>query len=210
MRIPQKDLPLTARQEQLLAFIVQQIRDQHFPPSVSEMVRFLDVRSKNDVAKILYVLQVKGYIEISGKARGIIVLHAGMGDTPSRTVQAPIMGNVQAGRPHGAEEYLDDWVNLPEKLVKKRKDVFLLKVRGDSMIKAGIFSGDLVIVEPTKEANHNDIVVALFHNEATVKRLIRIKNRTYLKPENPRYENIYPKDEWTIQGKVVGVIQRYS
>jgi peptidoglycan hydrolase-like protein with peptidoglycan-binding domain len=85
--------------------------------------------------------------------------------------------------------------------------VFLLRARGESMINAGIYDGDLVIVRPTKEAKHNDIVVALLHDEATVKRFIQIKNRSYLKAENPDFKNIYPKEEWMIQGKVVGVIR---
>ncbi|HYF05732.1 MAG TPA: S24 family peptidase, partial [Patescibacteria group bacterium] len=72
----------------------------------------------------------------------------------------------------------------------------------------GIFEGDLVIVRPTKEAKHNDIVVALLHDEATVKRYIQIKNRAYLKAENPSFKDIYPKEEWMVQGKVVGVIRQ--
>ena len=92
-------------------------------------------------------------------------------------------------------------------LIKSRRDVFLLKVRGDSMINAGIFEGDLVIVRPTHDVKNNDIVVALLHDEATVKRFIQIKNRAYLKAENPDYKNIYPKEEWMVQGKVVGVIR---
>jgi repressor LexA len=106
-----------------------------------------------------------------------------------------------------AEEQIEEWVNLPQTLVKGRRDVFLLKVRGESMINAGIYEGDLVIVRPAKEAKNNDIVVALLHDEATVKRLIFVKNRAYLKAENPDFANIYPKEEWTIQGKVVGVIR---
>ena len=83
----------------------------------------------------------------------------------------------------------------------------MLRVRGDSMVNAGIFEGDLVIVKPTKDVKNNDIVVALLHDEATVKRFIQIKNRAYLKAENPDYKNIYPKEEWMVQGKVVGVIR---
>lgn len=75
------------------------------------------------------------------------------------------------------------------------------------MINAGIHENDMVIVRPTKEAKHNDIVVALLHDEATVKRFIQIKNRAYLKAENPKFKNIYPRDEWSVQGKVVGVIR---
>ncbi len=72
---------------------------------------------------------------------------------------------------------------------------------------AGILEGDLVIVKPTKDVRDRDIVVALLHDEATVKRFMKVQNRVYLKPENEKYKNIYPQDEWTVQGKVVGVIR---
>ena len=75
------------------------------------------------------------------------------------------------------------------------------------MKNAGILEDDLVIVKPTKDVKHGDIVVALLHDEATVKRFIKVQNRVYLKPENDNYQNIYPKEEWTVQGKVVGVIR---
>jgi SOS-response transcriptional repressor LexA len=78
---------------------------------------------------------------------------------------------------------------------------------GKGRSKKGIFEGDLVIVRPVREAKNNDIVVALLHDEATVKRFVQIKNRSYLKAENPDYKNIYPKEDWMIQGKVVGVIR---
>lgn len=198
---------LTPRQKQLLEFIVKQIREYSLPPSLAEMATFLKVKSKNAAAKLLNSLEEGGYIETSGKARGITVLDS-LGSSLQRgMVRVPLMGSVQAGAPNYAEEFVEDWINLPQTMTKGRRDVFLLKVRGDSMINAGMFEGDLVIVRPTQEAKNNDIVVALLHDEATVKRFIQIKNRAYLKAENPDYPNIYPKEEWMIQGKVVGVIR---
>lgn len=198
---------ITERQKQLLQFIVKQIRDHKLPPSVSEMADFLGVKSKNAVAKLLDCLEKQGYIKTSGKARGIEVLDSLGQALDKGWLRVPIIGHVQAGSPHLAEEYVEDWINLPTTLIKGRRDVFLLRVRGDSMVNAGIHEGDLVIVRPTKDAKHNEIVVALLHDEATVKRYIQIKNRAYLKAENPKYKNIYPKEEWMIQGKVVGVIR---
>jgi repressor LexA len=198
---------ITSRQKELLSFIIKQIRDYNLPPSVSEMAEFLKVSSKNAVAKLLKSLEDAGHIKISGKARGIEVLNA-LGESLEKgLIAVPLVGNVQAGSPHLAEEQIEDWINLPSTLIRGRRDVFLLKVRGDSMINAGIYEGDLVIVRPVKDAKHNDIVVALLHDEATVKRYIQIKNRAYLKAENPKYKNIYPKEEWMVQGKVVGVIR---
>lgn len=200
-------MSITDRQKQLLKFIVEQIREHNLPPSVSEMAEYLGVKSKNAVAKLLDGLEDGGYLTTNGKARGISVLNSLSHSLEKGFIRAPILGSVQAGTPHLAEEFIEDWINLPQTLVKGRRDVFLLRVRGDSMIEAGIYEGDLVIVRPTREAKHNDIVVALLHDEATVKRFIQVKNRAYLKAENKDYQNIYPKEEWMIQGKVVGVIR---
>lgn len=198
---------ITDRQKQLLQFIVKQVRDFSLPPSISEMATFLKVKSKNGVAKLLDSLEEQGFIKTNGKARGIEVLNSLGESLVKGLVAVPLLGSIQAGTPHLAEEHIEEWINLPQTFVKGRRDVFLLRVRGDSMINAGIFEGDLVIVRPTKEAKNNEIVVALLHDEATVKRFIQIKNRAYLKAENPDYKNIYPKEDWMIQGKVVGVIR---
>ena len=198
---------ITKRQKELLQFIIKQIRDFNLPPSISEMATFLGVKSKNAVAKLLNTLEDEGFIKTSGKARGIQVLNA-LGESLEKgLISVPLLGNIQAGVPHLAEENIEEWINLPQTLIKNRRDVFLLKVRGDSMVNAGIYEGDLVIVRPTHDVKNNDIVVALLHDEATVKRFIQIKNRAYLKAENPDYKNIYPKEEWMVQGKVVGVIR---
>lgn len=199
---------ITDKQKKLLKFIIEEIREQGMPPSVSEMAAYLKLKSKNAVAKMLKQLEDKEYISTSGKARGISVLQT-LGESLQKgMISAPLIGSVQAGMPMLAEQNIEDWVNLPENLVRSRRDVFLLRVRGDSMKDAGMLEGDLVIVKPTKDVKHNDIVVALLHDEATVKRFIKIQNRMYLKPENEAYKNIYPKDEWTVQGKVVGVIRQ--
>jgi repressor LexA len=198
---------ITDRQKELLQFIIKQIREYSMPPSISEMATYLKVKSKNAVAKLLDSLEEQGFIKTNGKARGIEVLNALGESLVKGLVAVPLVGNVQAGSPHLAEEQIEEWINLPQTMIKGRRDVFLLRVRGDSMINAGIFEDDLVIVRPTKDVKNNDIVVALLHDEATVKRFIQIKNRAYLKAENPDYKNIYPKEEWMVQGKVVGVIR---
>ncbi len=200
-------MSITDRQKELLEFIVRQIREHSLPPSLSEMADHLGVKSKNAVSKLLASLEDGGYIETSGKARGVKVLNSLTDSLQKGLIRVPVLGSIQAGSPHLAEEFVEEWVNLPQTLIKGRRDVFLLRVRGDSMINAGIHEGDLVIVRPTREAKNNDIVVALLHDEATVKRFVQIKNRAYLKAENPDYQNIYPKEEWMIQGKVVGVIR---
>lgn len=198
---------ITSRQQELLDFIIKQIRDTQIPPSISEMATHLKVKSKNAVAKLIDALEESGYVKTNGKARGITVMDSLEEHLGTGMIRLPILGNIQAGTPHLAEEQIEEWINLPQTLVKRRRDVFLLRVRGESMIGAGIYEGDLVIVRPVREAKNNDIVVALLHDEATVKRFVQIKNRAYLKAENPDFKNIYPKEEWMIQGKVVGVIR---
>ena len=180
-------MSITDRQKQLLSFIIREIRERRLPPSISEMATYLKVSSKNAVAKLLDALGKQGYIKTSGKARGIEVLKT-LGESLQKgLVAVPLLGNIQAGSPHLAEEHIEEWINLPHSLIKGRRDVFLLRVRGDSMINAGIYEGDLVIVRPTKDVRNNDIVVALLHDEATVKRFVQIKNRAYLKAENSEY-----------------------
>jgi repressor LexA len=199
---------LTDKQQKLLSFIISEIRESSLPPSISEMASFLKVKSKNAVSKMLDQLEDKSFIKITGKARGIQVLET-MGQSIQKGMFAvPILGSIQAGMPTLAEQNIEDWINLPENLVRSRRDVFLLRVRGDSMKNAGILEDDLVIVKPSKDIKNNDIVVALLHDEATVKRFVKVQNRAYLKPENENYKNIYPQDEWTVQGKVVGVIRK--
>lgn len=204
---PDQDSNLSDKQEKLLNFIISEVREQNMPPSISEMADYLKVKSKNAVAKLLDQLEQKGYIRTNGKARGIQILNSIGRSIQKGMVAAPILGSIQAGLPTVAEQYIEDWINLPETLVKSRRDVFLLRVRGDSMKDAGILEGDLVIVKPTKDVKNKEIVVALLHDEVTVKRFIKIQNRAYLKPENENYKNIYPQEEWTVQGKVVGVIR---
>lgn len=199
---------LTPKQKQLLELLTDEIRSKGLPPSISEIAKSLQLKSKNAVAKLLRVLEDKGFIRRSGKARGIEVLNP-EGDPIGRGLMSvPVIGRVTAGLPMLAEEQIEDWLNLPTSLIKGRKDVFLLRVQGMSMKDAGILDKDLVIVKQQKIADVNDIVVALLDDEATVKRLVKKDSRFYLKAENKEYPNIYPEHEWSIQGKVIGVIRR--
>ena len=200
---------ITKRQKQLYDFIKSEINNKGLPPTISEMAKDLGVKSKNAIAKLLLALENKDLIKRDGRARGIQVFDDYGNEVQRGIVSIPLLGTVPAGGPVVVEEAVEEWVNVPTTMIAGRKDVFILQVKGDSMERAGILEGDLVIVKPTRDIKNNDIVVALLHDEATVKRFINIKGRKYLKPENPKYENIYPQDEWTVQGKVVGVIRQY-
>jgi len=201
---------LTPKQHKLLEYLTDEIRTSGLPPSVSEMAKSLHVKSKNAISKLLAGLEEKGYIRKSGKARGIEVLDQ-EGEAISRgMLSIPVIGRVTAGLPMLAEEQIEEWLSLPTSLIRGRKDVFILKVQGMSMKDAGILDKDLVIVKQQKIAEVNDIVVALLEDEATVKRLVKKDSRFYLKAENKDYPNIYPESEWSIQGKVVGVIRQMT
>lgn len=203
---------LTPKQKQLLDLLTDTVRNQGLPPSFSEMANILKLKSKNAISKLLKSLESKGYIRRSGKARGIEVLNPEGDAIGLGTISVPLIGRVTAGLPMLAEEQIEDWLNIPASLIRGRKDVFLLRVMGMSMKDAGILDKDLVIVRQQKTAEPNDIVVALLDDEATVKRLVKEKTSAgsafYLKAENKEYPNIYPEHEWSIQGKVIGVIRR--
>lgn len=200
-------MQLNKKQAQLLEYIKTQLAESGFPPTFSEMAKAVGVKSKNAVEKMLRKLELLGLIERDSTARGIRLLNREGDLIGAGQFAVPVVGAVAAGSPILAEENIEAWVNLPTTLIRNRRDVFILKVRGLSMKDAGILDGDLVIVRPNQEARHRDIVVALIEGEATVKRYINIDGRKYLKAENPAYKNIYPQSEWTIAGKVVGVIR---
>lgn len=200
---------LTERQRAILDFIQSEIQRKGYPPAVREIGEAVGLSSSSTVHAHLSHLEELGYIRRDPtKPRAIEVL-AGS-DNPSlyyqSLVRVPVLGRVAAGQPLLAEENVDDYFPLPRNFGPV-EEAFMLKVRGDSMIEAGIFDGDLVVVEHTGHADNGDIVVALIEGEATVKRFFREKESIRLQPENPRYAPIYAR-EVTVVGKVVGLVRR--
>ena len=128
------------------------------------------------------------------------------------TVRVPILGQISAGRPVLAEENIEGYISLDKFLVKYSRDVFALKVKGESMAGAGILDGDYVIVRKQSEVENGEIACVLVDNEATVKRFFRKNGRIELRPENPAYQSIYLTEnsasEVMILGKVVGVFRK--
>src|ERR1700750_2319747 len=129
---------LTPKQKQLLELLRDEIQRKGLPPSFSEIAQSLKFKSKNAVAKLLRVLEDKGYIRRSGKARGIEVLNPEGDPIGMGMISLPVLGRITAGLPMLAEEQIEDWLNLPVSLIRGRKDVFLLPVQGFSMKDAGI------------------------------------------------------------------------
>jgi len=195
---------LTPKQEQVLQFIQEEIRSRGYPPTVREICQGLGLRSSSTVHAHLSQLEKKGYIRRDPtKPRAIEVLTEEMDDM----VSVPIVGKVTAGEPILAVEHQEGTLILPREFVGTG-ETFLLRIRGDSMIGAGILDGDLVLVRRQDTADNGDIVVALINGEeATVKRFFREKEHIRLQPENENLEPIITK-ELRILGKVIGVLRR--
>lgn len=198
---------LTPRQSQVLELIRQHIIDTGYPPTRADIAQELGFRSPNAAEEHLKALARKGAIEIiPGTSRGIRLpenLEAGL----------PVIGRVAAGNPILAEENIEDRVDMPAGFFQPRAD-YLLRVRGDSMINAGILDGDLLAVHKTQQATNGQIVVARIEDEVTVKRFQRTRKRDQilLLPENPAYQPIevdLTTQAFAIEGLSVGVIRQH-
>jgi repressor LexA len=195
---------LSRKQEKALELIVKRTREQGYPPTLAELTEELGAASKNTAVKYLLILSRKGYIVWErNKARGIHLT----ADAGSDEVGVPLIGSVAAGTPLLAEQNIERYVPVPSYLLRSAAAHFLLRVRGQSMMHAGILPDDLVVVRAQAQAQVGEVVVALIDGEATVKRLAQTALQLYLKAENPLYPDIYPEGEWSIQGKVVALIR---
>lgn len=195
---------LTARQEQVLAFIRESIRTNGYPPTVREICAALELSSPSTVHAHLGNLERHGLIRRDpSKPRALDVVHE---LRPPRPL--PLVGRVAAGVPLLADENIEELVEVPGFLRRDDGD-FVLRVSGDSMTDAGIFNGDLIVVHPQGDAGNGDIVVALVGDEATTKRFYREGRRIRLQPENALYEPlVLDETEVRIIGRVVGVLRR--
>ena len=199
-------VPLTARQAEVLDFIKRYIHDTGYPPTRADIALELGFKSPNAAEEHLKALARKNAIEIiPGTSRGIRL--------PSLADRGlPLIGRVAAGNPILAEENIEDRVDLPAGFFQPRAD-YLLRVRGDSMIDAGILDGDLLAVHKTQQATNGQIVVARIEDEVTVKRFQRTRkrNQILLLPENQAYEPIkvdLASQSFAIEGLSVGVIRQ--
>jgi repressor LexA len=200
---------LTKRQEQILQIIADSVELNGYPPTYQQLCDKLGIHSKNGVKKHVDALVRKGYIEKDSSARGLRILAADYKPKGKSDTDVPLLGRVAAGTPVFAEENVERYIPVPRHLIKTEGRYYALKVRGDSMINAGIYENDLVLVRAINIATHNDIVVALINGEVTVKRLVSEGEQVYLRAENPAYSDIYPQESWSIQGKVIGLIREY-
>jgi repressor LexA len=208
---------LSDRQQGILDFLGDFIAKNGYPPSVREIGEAVGLSSSSTVHSHLNALENKGFIKRDpSSARALTVIDHNcqpMADIvdikparlPAHTVELPLLGRVAAGTPSYAEQNIEDTMVLPTQIVGDYSS-FLLTVKGESMIEAGIFDGDYVVVKEQNTASNGDIVVALIDDEATVKTFYREPDRIRLQPENHTMEPIYSRDVM-ILGKVIALLR---
>jgi repressor LexA len=195
------------RQLQIYEFIKSQIREKGYPPSVREICAAVGLKSTSTVHNHLAKLEKRGLIKRDGiKSRTIEIIE---NSTPKKEmIYIPIIGEIAAGMPILATENVEDFFPVPVDYIKNNKKLFILKVRGESMIDAGIFNGDFSILEQTNSAENGDIVAALIENEATLKRFFKEKDSIRLQPENKNMSPIIV-DDCKIIGRLVAIYRKY-
>jgi repressor LexA len=197
---------ITDKQRRILEFIKKELKAKGYPPSVREICEGIGIRSTSTVHGYLERLEKNGFIRRDPtKPRAIEILEDNDFLPKKELVNVPIIGQVTAGKPILAVENIEDTFPMPADLLPN-SNVFMLSVKGESMIDAGILDGDYVIVKQQAYAYNGDIVVALIEDEATVKRFYKEKGHIRLQPEN-RYMDPIIVREAIILGKVIGVIR---
>ena len=197
---------ISKKQQEILEYIKSQILQRGFPPAVREICEAVNLKSTSSVHSHLETLEKNGYIRRDPtKPRAIEILDDMFNLTRREMVHVPIIGQVAAGEPILAQENIEDYWPVPADRMPN-KQTFFLKVKGESMINAGIFNGDNVLVKKQPNAENGDIVVALVDDSATVKTFYKEDGYYRLQPENDTMDPIIVK-ECSILGKVFGVFR---
>lgn len=192
---------ITDRQKEVLTFISDFQEENSYPPTVREISEHFNI-SLRAVQDHITALQKKGYLSQTQKrSRSIRVLNENVQAPKLFVGKVPLLGTVAAGKPLLCEENLDGYVNLTEPFVRPGKSYFALRVRGASMINAGILEGDLAVVEQSSVAVDGQIVVAVIDDAITLKRYYKESDKIRLQPENPAFQPIYAKDV-----RIVGIL----
>lgn len=205
-----KDKKLTKRQKDILEYIKKFSANKKYPPSIREIAANFNLSSPATAHVHVNKLIEKGYLKRGKGSNHLLELQVPNEFENERdgVVSVPLLGKVTAGNPIEAIEVPDELISLPSYLIPKRKDVFTIRVDGDSMINAGIFDKDIVIVERTNVAKNGDIVVAMDdENQVTIKRYFKEKDYIRLQPENDYMLPIILK-EATILGKAIGLYRK--
>lgn len=200
---------ISNKQSEILEYIKEQILKKGFPPSVREICEAVNLKSTSSVHAHLETLEKNGYIKRdSTKSRTIEILDDSFQMVRTETVSIPVIGQVAAGEPILAEQNIESYFPLPAEMLPNGES-FILKVKGDSMINAGIFSGDSIFVKCCNTASNGDTVVALVDDSATVKTFYKEADHIRLQPENDTMDPIIV-DDCQILGKVYGVFRLYK
>jgi repressor LexA len=198
---------ISSKQQEILDFIKNEILNRGFPPSVREICEAVNLKSTSSVHSHLETLEKNGYIRRDPtKPRTIEIMDENFNMIRKELVQVPILGTVAAGQPILATENVESYFPIPAEYIPNNP-VFMLLVKGESMINAGILDGDHVLVEMTPTAKNGDKVVALIQDEATVKTFYKEDGYIRLQPENDSMEPIIVKEDLRILGKVIGVLR---
>ena len=200
---------ISKKQLEILEYIKSQILERGFPPAVREICEAVNLKSTSTVHSHLETLEKNGYIRRDPtKPRAIEILDDNFNLTRREMVNVPIVGQVAAGEPILAQQNIENYFPIPVDFMPNSQ-TFLLKVKGESMINAGILDGDMVLVEETPAASNGDMVVALVDDGATVKTFYKEEGIFRLQPENDFMDPIIVK-EVTILGKVIGVFRFFK
>ena len=200
---------ITAKQQEILDYIKDEILKKGYPPTVREICETVNLKSTSSVHSHLETLEKNGYIKRDPtKPRAIEICDDSFQMVRTEMVSIPIIGNVAAGQPILAEENIQDYFPVPADMVPQGES-FILNVRGESMINAGIFSGDRIFVNSCNTAHNGDIVVALVEDSATVKTFYKEADHIRLQPENDYMDPIIVQD-CEILGKVIGLFRMFE
>ena len=200
---------ISKKQLEILEYIKSQILERGFPPAVREICEAVNLKSTSSVHSHLETLEKNGYIRRDPtKPRAIEILDDNFNLTRREMVNVPIVGQVAAGEPILAQQNIENYFPIPVEFMPNRQ-TFLLKVKGESMINAGILDGDMVLVEEAPAASNGDMVVAMVDDGATVKTFYKEEGIFRLQPENDFMDPIIVK-EVTILGKVIGVFRFFK
>ncbi|MAI59502.1 MAG: repressor LexA [Rickettsiales bacterium] len=199
---------LTLKQKKLLDFLIDYHNKNRVYPTFDEMRDFLQIKSKSGIHKLLLSLEEKGFVNrLPHKARALSINT----NVNEKEKDLPFLGRIAAGNPIEAITESFEYISVPNYLVNNKDEHFTLEVTGDSMIDAGIYDGDIVVIRKTEVANSGDIVVALIdQNEVTLKRFRSFKNSKALEPANKNYKiRLFGEDRVKIQGTLAGLIRKF-
>lgn len=211
-----KEAELTKRQEEILEFIKTHIEKSGFPPTILEIQQEFSFKSPNAVQDHIRAIERKGLIRRSpNKWRGLELVGVAKNkndSAPPSTVAVPLVGRVAAGSPILAEENIEGMISVDRSLVHRATKLFALHVHGDSMIKAGIQDGDIVVARQQSAAENGEIIIALLGDEATVKRFYRKNKVILLQPANDAMApiKVAKREDFRIAGKVIATLRKLS